>query len=145
MRFPRTKKMFRGQLDAAPFAGVFFLLVIFLALNSSLVFTPGVPIRLPMADDLPGTDSATVVVAIDAGGQLFFENPATDEKRLQQRLTDEVKSSREPLTLVVQADKDVKHETLVRVSLLARQAGFKDAPLATRPPVAAAGGKIFTP
>lgn len=143
MRFPRRHKIFRGQLDAAPFAGVFFLLVIFLALNSTLVFTPGVPIRLPTADDLPGTDSATVVVAIDAGGQLFFENQATDEKRLKQRLADEVKSSREPLTLVVQADKDVKYETLVHIGLLARQAGFKDALLATRPPVAA--GKASLP
>lgn len=143
MRFPRRQKIFRGQLDAAPFAGVFFLLVIFLALNSTLVFTPGVPIRLPTADDLPGTDSATVVVAIDAGGQLFFENQATDEKRLKQRLADEVKSSREPLTLVVQADKDVKYETLVHIGLLARQAGFKDALLATRPPVAA--GKASLP
>lgn len=117
--------------------------MIFLALNSTLVFTPGVPIRLPTADDLPGTDSATVVVAIDAGGQLFFENQATDEKRLKQRLADEVKSSREPLTLVVQADKDVKYETLVHIGLLARQAGFKDALLATRPPVAA--GKASLP
>lgn len=129
--------MFHGQLDAAPFAGVFFLLVIFLALNSSLVFTPGVPIRLPMADELPGTDTGTVAVAIDAGGQMFFENQAIDEKRLKQRLAEQVTASLEPLTLVVQADKEVKYETLVRIGLLARQAGFKDALMATRPPVSA--------
>ena len=138
MKFPRNTKIFRGQLDAAPFAGVFFLLVIFVALNSSLVFTPGVPIHLPTAADLPGTDRPTVVVVIDAGGQLFFENQVIDESLLRQRLAVEVKDAREPLTLIVQADKEVKYETLVRISLLARNAGFKDALLATRPPVAAA-------
>ncbi len=43
MRFPHNTKIFRGQLDAAPFVGVFFLLVIFLLFNSGLVFTPGIP------------------------------------------------------------------------------------------------------
>ena len=59
MRFPHNTKIFRGQLDAAPFVGVFFLLVIFLLFNSGLVFTPGVPIRLPEADGLPAADNAT--------------------------------------------------------------------------------------
>ena len=136
MKFPRNTKFFRGQLDAAPFAGVFFLLVIFIALHSSFVFTPGVPIQLPTAADLPGTDRPTVVVVIDAGGQLFFENQVIDETRLKQRLTVEVKDSREPLTLIVQADEEVKYKMFVRISLLARNAGFKDVLLATRPPVA---------
>ena len=43
MRFPRTHKAFRGQLDVAAFAGVFFLLALFLAFSGSLIFTPGVP------------------------------------------------------------------------------------------------------
>ena len=40
MKFPRNARIFRGQLDAAPFAAVFFLLVIFMMLGS-LVYTPG--------------------------------------------------------------------------------------------------------
>lgn len=40
MRFARNARIFRGQLDAAPFAAVFFLLVIFMMLGS-LVYTPG--------------------------------------------------------------------------------------------------------
>ncbi len=45
MRFPRQAKIFRGQLDAAPVAGVVFLLVIFMQLNS-LLYTPGVLVHL---------------------------------------------------------------------------------------------------
>jgi hypothetical protein len=40
MKFPRNARIFRGQLDAAPFAAVLFLLVIFLMLGS-LVYTTG--------------------------------------------------------------------------------------------------------
>jgi biopolymer transport protein ExbD len=45
MRFPRQAKIFRGQLDAAPVAGVVFLLLIFMQLGS-LLYTPGVLVHL---------------------------------------------------------------------------------------------------
>jgi len=78
MKFPRNARIFRGQLDAAPFAAVLFLLVIFLMLGS-LVYTPGVPLQLPVANDLPGTDKPTIAVAIDGNGRLFFENQGIEE------------------------------------------------------------------
>ncbi len=132
MKFPRNARIFRGHLDAAPFAAVFFLLVIFLMVGS-LVYTPGIRLRLPVADDLPGTDKATVAVAIDANGRLYFENRWIDEDRLKQRLAQAAKNSAQPLTLLVQADKAVNYEMLVRLTLLAREAGISEAWLATLP------------
>lgn len=133
MRFPRNKQIFRGQLDVAAFAGVFFILLIFVLLQSHLVFTPGVPIRLPEAEDLPGVIGPTVIVALDASGQCYFDNQLTSERFLQQSLAEAVQASRGPLTLVIQADKDVTREKIDRLGLLARRAGIKDAVLATRP------------
>src|SRR5712671_6611365 len=104
MRFPRNTRIFRGQLDAAPFAGVFFLLVMFLLLNSSLVFTPGIKIELPQAANLPGTTNPIVAVAVDEKGQFYFDNQITDERRLEEKLQAAVADSRGPLTLVVLAD-----------------------------------------
>jgi len=138
MRFPRTNKIFRGQLEAAPFSGVFFLLVIFLLLSSSLVFIPGVPIRLPEAVNLPGTGNPTLVVALDATGQIYFENQITTEIQLKVRLRVAAETSPEPLTLVVQADKSVPYETLQRLLLLAGDAGIKEMLMATRPQAAPA-------
>lgn len=132
MKFPRNARIFRGQLDAAPFAAVFFLLVIFMML-SSLVYTPGVHIRLPMADNLTGTDQLTVAVAIDANGRYYFENQAIDEAQLRNRLRQVAKSAGEPLTLVIQADQAASNEMLVRLGLLAREAGITNGLLATLP------------
>ena len=58
MKFTRNARMFRWQWDAAPFAGVFFLLLIFLLLGSSFVFTSGVRINLPESGRLPGRPDA---------------------------------------------------------------------------------------
>lgn len=133
MRFPRNKQIFRGQPDLGAYIGMFFLLLIFVILSSVLVFTPGVPIRLPDAEEMPGVAGETLVVAVDASGQIYFDNQVTSETTLRQRLFQEVNATRQPLTLVVEADRDVKWDTVLRIALLARKAGIRDVVPATRP------------
>jgi len=135
MRFPHNAKIYRGQIDAAPFLGVFFLLIIFLLLNSSFVFTPGVPITLPEGVNLPGTDKPTAVVAVDPSGHFYFENQLCDEARLKERLRDAVQRSPDPVTLIVQIDKDAKAGVLARLGAMAASLGIREMLQAVRPPV----------
>jgi biopolymer transport protein ExbD len=134
MRFPRNARILRSQLDAAPFAAVFFLLVMFMMLGS-LIYTPGarVELQLPRANGLPGTDKPSVYVAVDADGRLYYENQWIEEKALRGRLQAAARKTSEPLTLVVQADKSVSYERLMRLTLLARDAGIPEALLAMLP------------
>jgi biopolymer transport protein ExbD len=132
MKFPRNARIFRGQLDAAPFALLFFLLVLFLMV-ASLLYTPGVALSLPTGDELPGTDRPTVKVAVDAAGRLYYENQGIKETDLRARLTEVAKQAPEPMTLIVEADKAVNFETLMRLNLLARDAGITNSLLATLP------------
>ena len=127
MKLPRNAKIFRGQLDAAPFAGVLFLLVIFLTLSSNLAFIPGVKIELPeVRQQLQGAENPTLVVAIDAAGLFYYESQATSEEKLQKDLSAAVRSSKDPLTLEVLVDKSAKFETVQQLLSLAGQIGFKD-------------------
>jgi biopolymer transport protein ExbD len=136
MRFPRNARIFRGQLDASPFVGVLFLVAIFLLLNSSLVFVPGVAIKLPEATDMPGVTNFTVAVAVDRNEHLYFENQFISEENLKLRLRDTVRRVQQPVTLVLLADKSVPIDTTVRLSKLAHDAGVKETLLATRPTAA---------
>jgi biopolymer transport protein ExbD len=138
MKFARHVTIFRGQLDTAPFAGVFFLLVMFMML-ASLVYTPGarLELQLPRAENLPGSDKPSVSVAIDADGRLYYENQRVEEADLRRRLQEAARRSPEPLTLVVQADKAVSYETWLRLALLGRDAGMTNTLLATLPRPAA--------
>lgn len=135
MRLPRNLKIFRGQLDAAPFAGVSFLVLLFLALQSKLVFTPGIPIDLPEAGaDLTGTPNLTVVVAVDRNGQIYYDSQAVITiSDLRARLQALVQKSREPMTLEVQADKAATLEMTAPVLALATEIGMPQALLVTRP------------
>jgi biopolymer transport protein ExbD len=133
MKFPRNARMFKGQLDFTPFASVFFCLLIFILL-SSLVYTPGVRIVLPETSaELPGAAGPTVSVALVASGQIFFENEIIKEPELSRRLKEKVKSSAEPLTLVVLADRDVKDGVLQDLYDLGRAAGINNILRARQP------------
>ncbi|MFO1514362.1 MAG: biopolymer transporter ExbD [Verrucomicrobiota bacterium] len=132
MKFPRRAKLFRNPFDMTAYAAVFFLMVIFLVLGAQR-YTPGVKIELPVADDLPGTDKPTVTVAMDESGRYYFQNQLIEEAALQAQFTNAAASSAEALTLVIQADKAVRQESLVHLALMARDAGIREALLATLP------------
>ena len=139
MKFPRNAKILRSPFEVAPFAAVLFLLVIFLLL-AVLLPTPGIPFRLqpPTADDLPGTEQPTVAMAVDSGGRFYFENKIVSEAQLKSGLSNAVKKSRAPLTLVIHADKTVTEDQLIQLALLAQHAGITNALLATLPGAAGA-------
>jgi len=131
MKFPRNARIFRGQLDAAPFAIVFFLLIIFVMLGS-MVYTPGVRLNLPVAEDLPGTDKPTIAVAMDASGRLYFDNQLIDEPRLKLKLR-QAAAEKPGLTLLLQMDQSAQGGKLVHLMMLAREAGINESVLATLP------------
>lgn len=136
MKLPRNAKIFRGQLDAAPFAGVLFLLLIFLLLNSKLIYRPGVRIDLPeMTEAVPGTSDASVVVAIDSNGQLFYENQWVGESELIKKLKVALARSSEPMTLEILADKSGKVESWTRLANRVRSIGFKAVDIRVRPSI----------
>ena len=141
MRLPRNSKIFRGQLDVAPFAGVSFLLLLFLVLESKLVFTPGIRIDLPEATrDLPGTPEATVVVAVDGSGQIYYESQAVASlAALRERLSAAVAHAKKPPTLEVRADKATTSETITQLLSLAGEVGMRGALWVARPPVKPVG------
>jgi len=144
MKFPRNARIFSSQLDAAPFAIVAFLLVIFMMLGS-LVYTPGVHIQLPVAEGLAGTDKQPIYVAVDANGRLYFENQGIEENELRTRLRKAVKDSTEPLALVVHADKAITLEISTRLTMLAQQIGISELVWATLPRDAGVPGRRLPP
>ena len=137
MKFPRNARIFRGQLDSAPFAAVFFLLVIF-ALLTSMIYTPGVHINLPAAPaaDIAGVEGPTIAVAVDKQGRYYFTNGLVSESDLKRALEAEVKKSAEPITLVLLADQETTYGMCVHLQGLARGEGIKSVLWQTRPRLA---------
>jgi biopolymer transport protein ExbD len=139
MKFPRNAKLLRSPFDVAPFAAVLFLLILFLLL-SALLPTPGLNLNLPAAgvSNLPGTDKPTLAVAIDSSGRMFFASQMVTENELDNRLRHSVAASRTPLTLIIQADQSISYGEVVRVALIASNAGIYNTLLALQPRIVSA-------
>lgn len=140
MKLPRNAKVFRGQLDVAPFMGVFLLMLLFIVLRQQITFVPGLSVALPEAVDLSGIQGPAVTVIMDREGQVFFDNQMLNPAQ-PAALTDFLRKTIErtgtPVTMILQADRNVPFGDLTRLSLMAREAGIHDVILATRSP----GGK----
>ncbi|HNU99230.1 MAG: biopolymer transporter ExbD [Verrucomicrobia bacterium] len=137
MRYQRNLKPFTGRLDVAPIAGVLFILVLFLVLQTSIAPGPGLRIQLPSValEDEPAPRGPVLVVTVDQHELVYFEHQVIGDEELKARLAAKSEQSRHPLSLLVQADASVKHEAIVRLAALARQAGIRDIVIGTRPPL----------
>ena len=136
MKFPRSAKILRSQFDVAPFAAVFFALIIFLLL-AALLPVQGLRVSLlpPTAADLPGVDQPAVAMAVDSQGRLYFNNKIISEFDLKSNLAAAVRAAPKPLTLIIHADKAVSYDQLAHLALLARSPdiGITNLLLATLP------------
>jgi biopolymer transport protein ExbD len=132
MKFPRNAKILHSPFEVAPFASVFFLLVMMLMVGA-LLPVPGLQIQLPVAAGLPGPARPTVAVAVDASGRYYFANQIVSEQQLETQLRAAAKKSREPLSLVIYADRAVSYDQLIRLTFLATNAGIYSAVGATLP------------
>jgi biopolymer transport protein ExbD len=142
MKFPRNAKLLRTPFDVAPFAAVLFLLVLFLLLGA-LLPVPGLSLNLPSAGslNLPGPDKPTVAVAIDSSGRMFFASQMVTENQLADHLRHAAAASRTPLTLIIQADQANSYGQVVRVALIASDAGINNTLLALQPRIVSAPGQ----
>jgi biopolymer transport protein ExbD len=134
MKLPRNAKLFRGQLDAAPFASVSFILLLLILLHSKIVFNPGLQVDLPEVEtSLPGSADPAVVVALDAAGQFYYDQQNVTLEELRDRLKAVVAQSPQPLILQVQADRSASLQATVLLLGLAEEVGMHRAHIVTRP------------
>lgn len=134
MRFQRTTRLFRGQLDLAPFLCVLFPIALAAMLHGHLVLPRGHRIALPASAAGPATapGEPTLILAVDKHQRLYFENQVTTLQSLEQTLSRRSRNQR-PGILLVEADVSVPHGFLMGISDLARRSGMKEIVLSTLP------------
>ncbi len=120
MKFPRNARIFRGQLDASPFVGVLFLVAIFLLLNSSMVFLPGVPVQLLPEGNFTNATGAHFVATVEGADRIHYENRLLKEEEFKLKLAEDVSRTPTPATLLLLNDPMVKNELLIRLRDMAR-------------------------
>jgi len=124
-------------MDPAPLVDVVFLLLIFLVLSSPLVLQPGIGVLDLPASNTPATASFQgMVVTVTRENLIFFNNQRTSLDELRKSLQAAARQFPRQ-ELIIKADRQVPHGTIVQVMNLALEAGITAVNWATRPEIPA--------
>ena len=122
MRFRKSKEE-EPQLGITPLIDIVFLLLIFFMLTSHFHVASGVPIRLPeVTQKAHDEEGPKVILVIDREGHIYLKGAKIGLKKLRQEIRALVRKNG-AVYLLLQADKEVRHGTVVQVMDLAKGAG----------------------
>jgi biopolymer transport protein ExbD len=120
----------KGQeIDLAPLLDVVFILLIFFIVTTVFVKETGVEVDKPTAVSSQNLQKSVLMIAITSTGEVMYGGTNIGIQGIRATLMQAVKSEQRPL--VIQADKQVKTELLVKVIDQAKLAGLSDISLAT--------------
>ncbi|AGA34112.1 Biopolymer transport protein ExbD/TolR [Thioalkalivibrio nitratireducens DSM 14787] len=111
-----------SEMNVIPLVDVMLvLLVIFIV--TAPVITHSVQLELPRASSAPSEQTIdSVTLALDAAGQLYWDNAPIDQTVLVGRLQEAVAANPD-LAVYLRADRDTRYEALARIMADARRAG----------------------
>ena len=135
MKFKRKRKLHAGRLDIAPLVDVVLLLIIFFMLTSSFISPLGLDIELPASSQARPQEKENLMVVIAEDGVVTINENTVEPEELKNILIRE-KSLFPERILIIKADRDTDHGSVVTVMSTAREIGWNKMAIAadSQPP-----------
>jgi len=118
-------------INIAPLVDVVFLLVIFFAVSTTFLETAGLELTLPTSSSSAESSPQEITVGLTRDGLLYLEGQLVPEDRLATDLRDQL-AARDKKLVLLRADEETPHGTVVRIMDLARGAGATGLTIAAR-------------
>lgn len=132
MRIPRPARK-KVRIEIIPMIDtMFFLLVFFMVATLAMTLQRGMPVNLPASVTAKADVPDTVTVSITSEGAVYLDKESVTIDGLADRLRAVKARSSEP-SVVVKADEDVRHGTVVKVLDAVKQANLHKLAIATKP------------
>lgn len=124
MRYPRNVKIFRGGVDAAPFAGLFFATMLFMVLFYSHVFFPGVPVALANEEQDPAELNERTVEIL-RNQSVRFLGEVYDMRAFETKVAGLNQRGELPQRVVLKSDLGAPQAAIMHVENLLKEAGVQ--------------------
>lgn len=121
-----------AEINITPLTDVMLVLLVVFMVTSPLLMMESMKLKLPQAKTSGAEKSLATVVSITNEGRYYLNDEPIDRSALEGRLIAELESG-EDKTVVLKADKSVRHGLVVEVLDLARKAGADKLSIATEP------------
>lgn len=135
MNFQRGRRHEELEMNLIPMIDVLLVIIIFLVTSATFSRIQELQINLPTAEaSAPQDKPAMITVAVDAGGRYTVNDTALADGTVEailQALRNAAGSEKEP-TIVISADANTTHQSVVNVMEAARQGGFSHLTFSTQ-------------
>ena len=122
-----------SSIDITPMLDVVFIMLIFFIVTATFIKESGIDIDKPSAATAVVQEKASILVAIDADNNVWINRRQVDLRSVRS-IVERLHAENPKGTLVIQADKESKNDTLVQVMDASRRAGVYNIALAANEP-----------
>ncbi len=122
-----------SNIDITPMLDVVFIMLIFFIVTATFIKESGTEVSRPLAFTAGLQDKASILIAIDAENRVWIDRRNVDPRGLR-TIIERLHAENPRGSIVVQADRLSKNETLVEVLDAATRAGVSDVAIAASEP-----------
>ena len=119
------------EINITPMLDVVFIMLIFFIVTASFVKEAGIDVNRPDAQTAQKKEKANILIAISANNEIWIDRRQVDPRAVRANI-ERLHAENPQGTVVIQADKEAKTETLIQVMDSARQAGVYDVAIAAQ-------------
>jgi len=132
MRFKR-RLMPQANVDLVPMIDVVFQLVIFFMVSTTFILTPGISLVLPGSTTSEPVVMTKFVVTVISENEIYLNKDKYTLSGLDKKLETMTASKKSSVkTVVVEGDRAVSYDLMIKVLDVLRKNGFKGVNLKTR-------------
>ena len=122
-----------ASIDLTPMIDVTFIMLIFFIVTATFIKETGIDVNKPEAKTTTVQSKANILIAIDANNRIWIDRRQVDIRAVRPNI-ERLYAENPQGSVVIQADKDSKTETLIAVMDASRDAGVYNVAIAAQKP-----------
>ena len=127
----KTRQKRKVLINITSLIDVLFLLLIFFMVSSTFLEQPGIKLELPHAESAVVVEQKDYVLFVDKQGKMFLNDKEVVMDDLEAKMKDALPKMKDS-ALVLKADQDVSHGTVVRIMDIVKKSGIKKLIIGTK-------------
>ena len=119
----RNREEEEASIDMTPMLDIVFIMLIFFIVTTSFVKEAGIEINRPKGANAATVKSANIFIAVRKNGEVWMDKRQVDIERVSANI-ERMLAEQPTDTVVIQADKEAVHGTVVKVMDQVKAAGI---------------------
>jgi biopolymer transport protein ExbD len=119
-----------NEINLTPMLDVVFIMLIFFIVTATFIKEAGIQVERPDTVTAESQDDASILIAISPNDEIWIDRQKRDPRAVRS-LLERLHAENPKGSIVIQADEESTHATLVTVMDAAKAAGVKNVSIAT--------------